>query len=200
MAITPFLLIGITDGSPQSQDSQILTALLANGLDFIYWRTPANPADAIKLPASVQEALLLPAPSFADVQPPFRWHLRESDRNKLSGHTRCFSTSIHQLGDWPTLSEQTEIAFYSPVFASISKPGYGPTVSLDTIREQIESLRQQSVQLPHLVGLGGIHANNVNLVRQAGFDGAALMGALWQAPDPVEALIKIRTNLRVEAI
>lgn len=199
MPSTPFLLIGITDGSPQSQDSQTLTDLLVNGLDFIYWRAPADPKDAMTLPSSVQEVLLVSAPSANDIQHPFRWHLKESDRRKLPGHTRCFSTSIHRLNDWPTLSGQTELALYSPIFSSISKPGYGPTVSLAEIDQQIVSIRQQSVQLPRLIGLGGIHADNINAVRLAGFDGAALMGALWQAPDPVDALLKIRASLRIEA-
>ena len=195
----PFLLIGITDGSPQSQDGQTLTALLANGLDFIYWRTSASPQDALRLPPSVQEALLVSAPTIDDVHPPFRWHLKESDRSRLSGQIQCFSTSIHQLRDWPTLSGQAQLVFYSPVFASISKPGYGPTASLDTLRQQIEAIRQQSVQLPHLIGLGGIQADNIQSIKLAGFDGAALMGALWQSPDPVDALIQIRANLSVEA-
>ncbi|WP_460939769.1 thiamine phosphate synthase [Spirosoma humi] len=199
MSRNPFLLIGITDGSTQSQDGQQLAALLANGLDYIYWRTPADPADAMRLPPAVQKALLVSAPAADDVHQPFKWHLKESDRGRLSGRSQSFSTSIHQLSDWPTLAGQAELVFYSPVFASISKPGYGPTVSLDTIKSEIDSIRQQSVQLPRLIGLGGVQANTIQLVRQAGFDGAALMGALWQASDPVDALIKIRTNLRAEA-
>lgn len=198
MARNPFLLIGITDGSPQSQDGKRLATLLANGLDFVYWRTPADPTDALRLPPAVQEALLVSASSAGDVHHPFKWHLKESDRYKLSGRSQLFSTSIHQLTAWPTLSGQTELVFYSPVFTSISKPGYGPTISLDTINIQIESIRQQSVQLPRLIGLGGIQADNIRLVRQAGFDGAALMGALWQASDPVAALVEIRASLANE--
>lgn len=199
MARKPFLLIGITDGRPQSQDGQLLNALLANGLDLIYWRTPADPTNALRLPPSVREALLVPASSADDVHHRFKWHLKESDRHKLSGRSQSFSTSIHQLSVWPTLSGQAELVFYSPVFASISKPGYGPSIALDRIRVQIESIRQQSVQLPRLIGLGGVQADNIQLVRQAGFDGAALMGALWQASDPVAALVQIRASLASEA-
>lgn len=199
MVRNPFLLIAITDGSPQSQDRQLLTSLLANGLDFIYWRTPADPADALRLPPAIQEALLVSAPSADDVHHPFKWHLKESDRYKLSDRSQSFSTSIHQLIAWPTLTGRAELVFYSPVFTSISKPGYGPTLPLDTIRVQVESIRQQSVQLPRLIGLGGIQAENIQLVRQAGFDGAALMGTLWQASDPVNVLVKTRASLTREA-
>jgi thiamine-phosphate pyrophosphorylase len=143
---------------------------------------------------------LVAASSPGLVDAPFRWHLKETDRQRLFladgwPAEKPASTSIHHLSEWVELIGRVELVFYSPLFPSISKPGYGPGISLDTIARQIGAMRDQYPVLPLLIGLGGITAGTVAQVRQAGFDGAALMGALWQTPDPVAALQKIRESV-----
>ncbi|GAB3766598.1 thiamine phosphate synthase [Spirosoma pomorum] len=195
-----FRLIGITNDSPTSQDGGLLDSLLANGLDYLYWRNPHAEAPLPPVASTYRSQCLIAAPSPGLVEAPFRWHLKEMDRQLLAAvddqpSQKTFSTSIHQLGEWPELAGRVKVVFYSPLFSSISKPGYGPTVSLDTIARQVGAMRQQYTALPLLIGLGGITADTVSQVRQAGFDGAALMGALWQTPDPVAALQKIRESI-----
>lgn len=196
MNTSPFILVGITDDGPLSQDLQILSTLLTNGLDFLYWRTLVNVARAKQLPPDRQASVLFPTSEPGNVPPPFRWHLKEADRHRQQpAKVRPFSTSLHHLSEWAELAGKAELVFYSPIFASISKPGYGPAVSLDTIGRQIAAIRQQHNRLPLLIGLGGVKADNVALVGQAGFDGAALMGALWQNPDPVKAFDQLRASV-----
>lgn len=190
-----FLLIGIIDDSEQCHNSQILSQLLANGLNFIYWRIPPDQADMDMFPVHLQASIMFPAREADHVPSPFRWHLKEADRRQLPAGTTFFSTSIHDLRDWPALAGQAEQVFYSPVFASISKPGYGPVNSLDFIAKEIAAIRQQHDRLPRLIGLGGVNADNVSLLQQAGFDGAALMGALWQTPDAIRAFETVKGGL-----
>jgi thiamine-phosphate pyrophosphorylase len=45
--------------------------------------------------------------------------------------------------------------------------------------------------LPKVIALGGINEDNIQLVKQAGFSGAAVLGAIWQADDPVTAFLNI---------
>ncbi|MCX6218820.1 thiamine phosphate synthase [Spirosoma sp.] len=192
----PFLLVGITDGSPQSLDIPTIQALLTGGLDFLYWRAPADSAGLTQLSAGFQSSVLLPATKGSDVPASFRWHLKDTDRQAatfIAGFP--FSTSVHALSEWPKLAGQVDMVFYSPLFPSISKPGYGPSSSLEIIGQEVSAIRQRHKDLPRLIGLGGIQAENVALVRRAGFDGVALMGALWQAPDAVDALNQIRKAL-----
>ncbi len=196
MYTNPFLLVGVTDDGPLSQDLQILTTLLTNSLDFLYWRTPSATVRPEQLPLGYQASVMLPASEPGHVPPPFRWHLKEADRHRLQpALVRPFSTSLHHLAEWAELAGKAELVFYSPIFDSISKPGYGPSVSLDTLGRQIAAIRQQHEKLPLLIGLGGVNADNVALVRKAGFDGVALMGALWQNPDPVEAFDQLRASV-----
>ncbi|MCK8495055.1 thiamine phosphate synthase [Spirosoma sp. RP8] len=199
--MTTFQLIGIADENRQRPSESTLLALLSGGLDYFYDRSAAAET-SLKSSTNARSRTLLAAPNPGEVRAPFRWHLKEADRLRLFGNEeplseKPFSTSIHQLNDWPTLAGQVELVFYSPIFPSISKPGYGPTVQLGRLAQQIKLIREQHGHraLPRLIGLGGISANNVRLVHQAGFDGAALMGALWQSPNPVAALQQIRASI-----
>ncbi len=125
----------------------------------------------------------------------FGRHWKEADRMAASPGERAFSTSVHALTDWPLLAGRVELVYYSPVFASISKPGYGPVQSIDAIARQIAHIRQQTDKLPLLIGLGGVQTNTIRRVQDAGFDGAAVLGTLWQDPDPVAVVQELFKKL-----
>ncbi len=63
----------------------------------------------------------------------------------------------------------------SPIFATISKPGYGPALGL--------ALLQQTWPLP-VVALGGIDPTKAAECFTAGAAGIAVMGEAMRAPDP----------------
>ncbi|HLI93503.1 MAG TPA: hypothetical protein VKU83_07830 [Puia sp.] len=84
------------------------------------------------------------------------------------------STSVHSWEDLRGLPEGLEYAFISPLFDSISKPGYGATAGLLDMPGGPYPCRP--------VGLGGVSAGNIELMRSLGWKGAALMGWLWESP------------------
>lgn len=86
------------------------------------------------------------------------------------------STSIHS---WDSISEigQFNYAFFSPVFDSLSKPGYQGSI--------IPGFRIPETEVS-IVALGGINYNNARQIINMGFKGMALLGALWN--DPLEAV------------
>ncbi len=78
----------------------------------------------------------------------------------------------------------------SPVFATASKPGYGPALCLNGLGRKAAELdgwaawNGRTVPV-RLYALGGIDtAAHVRDCRQAGADGVAVMGALMRANDP----------------
>jgi len=79
-----------------------------------------------------------------------------------------------------------DYATLSPIFASASKPGYGPAVGLDGLAAAA------SCGLP-VVALGGVTAANAKDCLQAGAAGIAVMGGIFGAPAPCLAT---RTYLR----
>lgn len=84
------------------------------------------------------------------------------------------STSVHSTASLAEVRSFGQV-FFGPVFNSISKPGY-------------EALRGEYVPLPLrppgmlLVGLGGVDAGNLHELKHMGFDGAAVLGTIWQRP------------------
>lgn len=73
-----------------------------------------------------------------------------------------------------------DYATLSPIFASASKPGYGPALGL-------EKLAQAARTAPGpILALGGITPENAAAVLAAGACGLAVMGAAMRAEDPQE--------------
>ena len=66
----------------------------------------------------------------------------------------------------------------SPIFASLSKPGYGPGPGLAGLR------RAASAGSLPVIALGGIEPENAALCLEAGAYGVAVMGAVMAAENP----------------
>ncbi|HTI89877.1 MAG TPA: thiamine phosphate synthase [Puia sp.] len=88
------------------------------------------------------------------------------------------STSVHSWEEFALLPEGLAYAFISPLFDSISKPGYVASESL---------LLQPGGRLPCLpVGLGGIGPDTIKVLLEHGWKGAAVLGWIWE--DPAKAV------------
>lgn len=125
-----------------------------------------------------------------------RFHFSERDRNNWKEESwkgvkddEIYSTSIHSVEAYNELPEHFSYAFLSPVFDSISKEGY-KAVKFD--------MEKRMDKKTGLIALGGIQAYNVKQVSEMGFDGAALLGAIWNSFDPINEWNLCReTMLRV---
>ncbi|SHG38280.1 thiamine phosphate synthase [Pedobacter caeni] len=84
------------------------------------------------------------------------------------------STSIHQI-DQLTDLKYFNYTFYGPVFQSISKKDYPSTLPEGFLLKNPTGLK--------VVALGGIDAEKIPLLRQMNFEGAALLGCLWNEPE-----------------
>lgn len=122
-----------------------------------------------------------------------RFHYSERDRltwktQNWSGADSSFtySTSVHSLEEYNELPDHFSYSFLSPVFDSISKTDYR-AVKFD--------LGERMDKKTALIGLGGIQADNVKQVSEMGFDGAALLGAIWNSENPVESFERIQHEI-----
>ncbi|MDT5036575.1 MAG: thiamine-phosphate pyrophosphorylase [Micromonosporaceae bacterium] len=83
-------------------------------------------------------------------------------------------------------AEGAGYATISPVFASRSKPGYGPPLGLDGLASLCAGAR-----LP-VYALGGVEtADQVGACRHAGAAGVAVMGVVMRAPDPAAVVAEL---------
>ncbi|GET46458.1 thiamine phosphate synthase [Capnocytophaga felis] len=113
-----------------------------------------------------------------------RLHFSENDRkNKAYKRYKnhfSLSTSVHSMDAFNLLDDTWQYAFLSPVFASISKQGYG-------IKQNVfQELKQRTNTATELIALGGISAENLYLLASEPIDGIALLGFVWQGNHPLK--------------
>lgn len=110
-----------------------------------------------------------------------KWQSQLDDRFTLS-------TSIHDLSIVPDLAF-FDYVFYGPVFDSLSKPGYLSKVAADFKLEKKNTKSQ-------IIALGGVELSKLTTLRTMRFDGAALLGMLWNNPNKaIEHFNQLKENL-----
>ena len=89
------------------------------------------------------------------------------------------SSSLHSLSDLEHEDFSWNYVFYSPVFPSVSKPGYRPRVEERDIEHALHKTHCR------VVGLGGITPATIERIAELGFAGCAVLGAVWRSGNPV---------------
>ena len=154
----------------------------------MHWCRAAAAASAAAAPTCTESQCYTP-PSLT----PQGVHYRESERPppplRALPQGLTASTSLHALQqlsvDWGYL----DYALLSPVYDSISKPGYAAAFPHQQLAEALHSAR-----VP-VYALGGVTAARLPELRQLGFAGAAVLGGVWSSDDPVAALQQLQTAL-----
>ena len=199
-----FQLFIITQPRFFKDEEKFILQLLELGASGIYIRKENYSAEYIwnifkKVARKFHHKLIIPF-SFYDEnnfkECNFIIHFKEKERTieNLSKVPieAVLSTSIHDLNKWKELADKFKIIFYSPVFESISKPNYKPKISLKELSVQIGNRKSE---IENLIALGGINESNILLIKEAGFNGAALLGTIWKSDEPIEAFNKIKAVL-----
>ena len=98
------------------------------------------------------------------------------------------STSIHDIVGLTPL-KHFDYVFFGPVFNSISKPGYQSKLMAGF------KLDRHNIK-PKVIALGGVEVSNLIKVKAMNFDGAAVLGALWNEPDKaIETFTQLKEKL-----
>jgi len=88
---------------------------------------------------------------------------------------QLLSTSVHSVETLTKLPTTFSYAFLGPVFPSISKKDYGEPFDQDKWKKINNS------NLP-AIALGGIDNHKIKLIKDLGFKGVGLLGAIWSLP------------------
>lgn len=86
------------------------------------------------------------------------------------------SRSCHSIAEAASSAE--DYHFLSPIFNSVSKPGYSAAFAHDELRHGFEA----SALSRRTFALGGVTPERLSLLSQIGFGGAAMLGAAWSMP------------------
>ena len=118
------------------------------------------------------------------------WHLPRhgdiEDARRLAPEFCLLGKSCHSLATAGEAAEAgADYVTLSPIFATDSKPGYGPALGPAVLETAAAQLRPAGCRL---LALGGVTAGTIGACRTAGADGAAVMGAVMGARDPGAAV------------
>jgi thiamine-phosphate pyrophosphorylase len=197
-----FRLLIITAPTALPHEPALLTRLLAAGLRRLHLRKPGWPAAQVEtlikaLPAQFYPRLVLHGhPELVRRYCLGGLHLTGQQRAAtvrrpalLPGQT--LSTSFHSLAEISQHRRRYDYVFLSPIFDSISKEGYASGFNLTEVQLHLRPLAARAGYRPQVLALGGVTAENIELLEPAGFAGAAVLGTIWQSPDPVAAFHRL---------
>lgn len=91
------------------------------------------------------------------------------------GYEGLVSCSCHSLPEVSCGKGRFDYMFLSPVFDSISKKGYCSRFSIGELKDAAV----KGIVDDRVFALGGVSSDNIGLVREAGFGGAAVLGSVW---------------------
>lgn len=98
------------------------------------------------------------------------------NREVFQDQSLLFSTSIHRLNQFVTLERGFSMVYISPIFDSISKSNHFGNFD----GEDIKSFLDTTPNSIDFYALGGIDINKIKTLKTMGFDGAGLLGSIWE--------------------
>jgi thiamine-phosphate pyrophosphorylase len=191
--------------SPESADSRevhAMGAFFGAGLERYHVRKPSWSREALEswlehLPREWRPRLIL-----------HHYHplaaklglggTHDRDEEGTSGQLGI-SRSCHHIESIRLLLPLYETLILGPVFPSLSKSGYGPPPG-SPWADLKAILAKRSPGDARVLAIGGVTGPGLTRCSELGFDGAAVLGAVWNERDPVAAYAGIReAAARLEA-
>jgi thiamine-phosphate pyrophosphorylase len=178
MTLPPLLVL--TDRTLTARPlTEVVRAAVDGGATCVVLREKDLPHDER---AALADALRVFVPillvASASTVPSYGVHLAAADQLPAA-RPRIVGRSAHSAGDLAAAAaEGCDYATLSPIFATASKPGYGPALGVDALRD---------APLP-VYALGGVDPSNAGGCVAAGAAGVAVMGYVMRADDPARAV------------
>lgn len=191
-------IVVITPAGPVPHETETLRALLDRKVR-IHLRKPGWPPEALTLwinsiPRPQRKYLSLHVPPLPIQELQLGgWHLKSNTPTDLvpASWNGRLSRSFHTLEEIEQYSGPAlHYGFLSPIFDSISKPEYRRKFTPNTLKQ---FLAHRKRTMP-LFALGGISPTTAREAQAMGFDGVAVLGALWH-PTTVADRIKVFEQL-----
>lgn len=193
------MLILISPEKDLKNEISILNQLFKAGLECFHLRKPTYGKEDVvaylqQIDAKFHNRIVLH--SFHELVNTFNVrgiHFSESLRVQYIDHPsqyfmelnmfgKSISSSFHEIEDIENCYFEFDYHFLSPVFNSISKENYhGRNFNVTEVDKDI-------------IALGGITTENINQLKDLGYIGAAVLGSIWNAKNPVEYFKNLRSN------
>ena len=175
MVDNSFLLIAITPVTPIADESAKICRLLDHDFDFVHIRHPEITIGQMlkiieDIPADLRSRIKIHDHHHLAYETGVGVHVNTRGGENVESPFK--STGCHSIQEITRLTPDIyEYVMLSPVFPSISKPGYGPSVDL------LNGLKNINPSFP-IIALGGVTHEKLSEIKIRGFSGAAMLGAV----------------------
>ncbi|MCL9804165.1 thiamine phosphate synthase [Flavobacterium amniphilum] len=176
-------MIVITNPVAVHNEISIIRSLFESGLELLHIRKPDySEAEMISLLTAIGSDFnsQLVLHSHHHLSGSFGINRLHNPEAEIEKANFALSASTHSIAEFNALENNYGYAFLSPVYPSISKPGYHSEINL------LESVKERTNFNTKLVALGGISQQNITKTLKAGFDEVALLGTIWNSTNPLE--------------
>ncbi len=184
------MLVVVTASGAVPEEGRILNQLFEAGLQWLYFRKLGLPLRyGSKVISAVDPAFrnriairtAADRENLADRFGLHRVHLTETDRSTCASNSpevlkkagREISTACHRINDALAMARRAHLVFLSPVFDSISKTDHPG--------------RLEGKALPphkgNIIALSGVMPHRFPKLIAGGYNGAAMLGYIWQCPE-----------------
>ncbi|WP_298301062.1 thiamine phosphate synthase [Hydrotalea sp.] len=113
----------------------------------------------------------------------------------FSNNPKIISASFHSWEELKNNNYPFDYIFISPIFNSMSKPGYTGNIAINRIQSSRLAIKMEKKFCPKIIGLGGISETNMHVLYNAGFEGVAIIGNIWLMPNAVTRFILLKNYL-----
>jgi len=188
-------IIVITPETFHAAEAGTINNLFRAGLEYLHIRKPAAKEETVRalikcIDQSFYRRIIIH--KYVSLQEEMKLggiHIKLETFSTLvkSAFEGILSASAHRIEECRSLSKPNAHLFISPVFNSLSKEGY---LANPTLLNKGNIARGGK-----LIALGGISAHNILEVEKNGFDGAAVLGYLWNSTNPVNQFLQLQKAL-----
>ena len=193
------MIIVISYPSPIADEQTIIRQMFDEGLEIFHIRKKEYSEKEMR--EFVEQ---IPEKYFDRIVLHSQYHLAEAYNLKgvhvpvgFNGHhpNRTTSISFHSTDEIEMCDKEFEYGFLSPVFDSISKEGYKSKFDFSELKLFLKDRKlahSAGAASRQLLALGGIEEDKVEKVKELGFSGIVLLGAIWQSENPLEKFKRIK--------
>jgi thiamine-phosphate pyrophosphorylase len=200
-------LVVISPESDEPREQAVLAELFAAGLERYHVRKPQWSRRKLaawlrKIPPAHRSRIVLH--QFHELAAECVLggvHFKDAPANPglpLAQRAGFASRSCHDLVTLGAALGCYDAVFFGPVFPSISKKGYRPTIAHATVAERL-TRRTDQERKTEVIALGGVTPANTAHCAELGFDGLAVLGVLWQSTEPLKVFDQLQQSIATHA-
>lgn len=174
-------IIAITTPDVTNDDASIIKHLLDRGIDIVHLRKPHADVDACRAllaQLSAEHRARIVVHDYPELYYEFSLrgiHLNSRVTSLPQGYDGLKTRSCHTLEEVAQYKDDCDYLFLSPIFDSISKPGYASRFT----DEMLCNASAAGIIDQKVIALGGVTLDKIAYLQSLNFGGAAMLGSLY---------------------